>query len=52
VAYPADYRSSGVMTFIVTQNDVVYETDLGPSTADVVKAMTSWKQTSDWHVAE
>jgi hypothetical protein len=52
MGYPADYRSSGVMTFIVTQNDVVYETDLGPSTADVVKAMTSWKQTSDWHVAE
>jgi hypothetical protein len=52
VAYPADYRSSGVMTFIVTQNDVVYETDFGPSTADVVKAMTSWKRTSNWHVAE
>jgi hypothetical protein len=52
VAYPADYRSSGVMTFIVTRNDVVYETDLGPSTAEVVKAMTSWKQTSNWHAAE
>jgi hypothetical protein len=52
VAYPADYRSSGIMTFIVTQNDVVYETDLGPSTADVVKAMASWKRTSNWHVAE
>ena len=52
VAYPADYRSSGVMTFIVTQNEVVYETDLGPSTADVVKGMTSWKRTSNWHVAE
>jgi hypothetical protein len=52
VAYPADYRSSGVMTFIVTQNNVVYETDLGPSTADVVKAMTSWKRTSHWRVAE
>jgi hypothetical protein len=52
VAYPADYRSSGVMTFIVTQRDVVYETDLGPSTAGVVKAMTSWKRTSNWHVAE
>ena len=52
VAYPSVYRSSGVMTFIVTQNDVVYETDLGPSTADVVKAMTSWKRTSHWRVAE
>jgi hypothetical protein len=52
VAYPAEYRSSGVMTFIVTQNDVVYEADLGPNTADVVKAMTSWKRTSNWQVAE
>jgi hypothetical protein len=52
VAYPADYRSSGVMTLIVTQNNVVYETDLGPNTTDVVKAMTSWKRTSNWHVAE
>jgi hypothetical protein len=52
VAYPAEYRSSGVMTLIVTQNDVVYETDLGPNTTEVVKAMTSWKRTSTWHVAE
>ena len=52
MAYPAEYRSSGVMTFIVTQNDVVYETDLGSATADVAKAMTSWKRTSNWHVAE
>ena len=52
VAYPADYRSSGVMTFAVTRNDVVYEADLGPSTADVARAMTSWKRTSNWHVVE
>jgi len=30
IAYPALYRSSGVMTFIVNQDDVVYEKDLGP----------------------
>jgi hypothetical protein len=52
VAYPAEYRSSGVMTFVVTQNDVVYGTDLGPSTAEVGKAMTSWRRTSSWHFAE
>ena len=33
---------------IATQNDVVYETDLGPNTTEVVKAMTSWKRTSTW----
>jgi len=34
VAYPAEYRSSGVMTFVVNQDGVVYEKDLGPKTAD------------------
>ena len=29
VAYPAEYRSSGVMTFIVTEDGVVYQKDLG-----------------------
>jgi Protein of unknown function (DUF2950) len=52
LAYPARYRSSGVMTFLVTQDDVVYETDLGPNTVDIAKAITSWKRTSKWHVAE
>jgi hypothetical protein len=52
VAYPAEYRSSGVMTLIVSQDDVVYKTDLGPNTTEVVKAMTSWKRTSNWHIAE
>jgi Protein of unknown function (DUF2950) len=48
LAYPARYRSSGVMTFLVTQDDVVYETDLGPNTVDIAKAMT----TSNWHVSQ
>jgi hypothetical protein len=52
VAYPAEYRSSGVMTLIATQDDVVYERDLGPNTTEIVKAMTSWKRTSIWRVAE
>src|ERR1700683_584125 len=33
IAYPAEYRSSGVMTFIVTANDTVYEKDLGASSS-------------------
>jgi hypothetical protein len=35
VAYPAEYRSSGVMTFVVSHEGVVYEKDLGPSTTAV-----------------
>jgi hypothetical protein len=52
LAYPARYRSSGVMTFLVTRDDIVYETDLGPNTVEVAKGITSWKRTSHWHVAE
>ena len=33
IAYPADYGNSGVMTFLVNHDGVVYETDLGPETA-------------------
>jgi hypothetical protein len=50
VAYPADYRSSGVQTFIVTQGALVFEKDLGPNT--VTAASTIKTRTSSWHPAE
>jgi hypothetical protein len=52
VAYPALYRSSGVMTFIVNQDDVVYETDLGRDTAAVTGAMTAYQSGPTWTPAE
>ena len=39
VAYPAEYRSSGVMTFVVGGDGVVYERDLGPDTARVARTL-------------
>jgi len=48
VAYPAQYRNSGVMTFIVNLNGAVYEKDLGPKTADLVKAMTAINPDNTW----
>jgi hypothetical protein len=48
VAYPAEYRSSGVMTFMVGPGDAVYEKDLGPNTAEVAGAMTAYKPDSSW----
>ena len=48
VAYPADYRSSGVMTFVVGQDGVVYQKDLGEQTSDIVKNMTDVKRDSTW----
>ena len=35
VAYPAEYDNSGVMTFIVNQDGIVYEKDLGPNTSGI-----------------
>src|SRR5208337_693681 len=40
VAYPAEYGSSGVMTFIVNQDGVVYQKDLGKETKKIAEAMT------------
>ncbi len=51
VAYPADYRSSGVMTFIVTKDGVVYEKDLGSKTPTVAKDLERGPDSS-WHTAE
>lgn len=50
VAYPEEYRVSGVMTFVVTPKDVVYERDLGPNTENVAASMTNWKLESGWRV--
>jgi len=49
VAYPAEYRSSGVMTFIVGEDDVVYEKDLGSDTANLAKAMTAYDPGPGWN---
>ena len=48
VAYPAEYHNSGVMTFVVDANGVVYQKDLGPKTADIAKGMTSYNPDKTW----
>jgi hypothetical protein len=48
VAYPAEYRNSGVMTFVVNLNGVVYEKDMGPKTADLAKALTAINPDKTW----
>ena len=52
VAYPAEYGSSGVMTFIVNQDGVVYQKDLGDKTEVLAKAMKEYKPDSTWQRAE
>jgi hypothetical protein len=52
VAYPAEYRSSGVMTFIVNEEGVVYQKDLGNKTEALARAMKEYKPQSSWQKAE
>ena len=52
VAYPAEYRSSGVKTFMVGPDGVVYEKDLGPKTHVVAGTMKEYNPNSSWREAE
>jgi hypothetical protein len=49
LAYPAKYRSSGVMTFLAGPDGSIYERDLGPTTAHLAPAITSYNPASSWH---
>ena len=52
VAYPATYGVSGIMTFIVNQDGVVYQKDLGPKTAQLATAMKIYNPDQTWAQAE
>jgi hypothetical protein len=48
IAYPAQYHSSGVMTFLVNQDGVVYQQDLGDQRADLASKITAYNPDSSW----
>lgn len=48
VAWPAEYGVSGIKTFIVNQDGVVYEKDLGPTTTTLARAMTQFNPNKGW----
>jgi hypothetical protein len=52
VAYPASYGASGVKTFIVNHEGVVYEKDLGPKTVEKAKSMKDFNPDKTWEKAE
>jgi hypothetical protein len=52
VAYPAEYGSSGVMTFIVNQDGVVYQKDFGSKTAALAKAAKEYNPGPGWERAD
>jgi hypothetical protein len=51
VAYPAEYGNSGVMTFIISQDGILLQKDLGKTTAETAAAMTKFDPDSSWTVA-
>jgi hypothetical protein len=48
IAWPAVYDSAGVMTFIVNQQGIVFQKDLGEGTAEAVKAITAYDPDETW----
>ena len=52
VAFPARYANSGIMTFIVSHDGIVYEKDLGPKTTQIAEAMKTYNPDRTWKQAE
>jgi DUF2950 family protein len=48
LAFPAEFRASGVKTFIVNQDGAIYEKSLGPATAKLAPAITAFNPDSSW----
>jgi len=48
LAFPADYRSSGVMTFLINQDGRLYEKDLGEKTTELGQKITSYNPDKTW----
>ena len=51
VAWPVEYGVSGIMSFIVNQDGIVYEKDLGSQTASVAAAMTKYNPDKTWRIS-
>jgi DUF2950 family protein len=52
VAYPAEYGNSGVMTFIINQDGVLLQKDLGKTTTETATAMTEFDPDNTWSLVE
>jgi hypothetical protein len=48
IAYPARYGASGIMSFMVNHDGVVYEKDLGKNTAAIASKMTTFNPDASW----
>ena len=48
IAYPAEYRNSGIMTFLVDKDGVIFEKDLGEQTATTAETVTAYDPGDGW----
>jgi hypothetical protein len=52
VAYPADYGNSGIKTFMVGTNGIVYQRDLGTDTERIASTMTTFDPDQSWEIVK
>ncbi|MDZ4186388.1 MAG: DUF2950 domain-containing protein [Desulfuromonadales bacterium] len=52
VAYPAEYGNSGVMTFMVNQEGMIFEKDLGENTRSLAEAIVVYNPDESWKKVE
>jgi hypothetical protein len=52
VAFPAEYGNSGVMTFIMNQDGVLLQKDLGTATTQTASAMTEFDPDASWSTVQ
>jgi hypothetical protein len=52
LAYPAEYGNSGVMSFLINQDGMVLQKDLGEKTTEVAKAITEFNPDDAWKPVE
>jgi hypothetical protein len=52
VAYPAEYGNSGLMTFVINQDGLFLQKDLGKSTGQIAPAMTEFNPDASWTVVQ
>lgn len=50
IAAPAEYRVTGVQTFIVSHDGIVYQKDLGPDTLNIAKKIERYNPDKSWHI--
>lgn len=52
IAFPAEYGTTGIMTFMVGENGIIYERDLGEDTLELAQAITAYDPGPEWEVVE